>query len=157
MGTLSSVIQRTMLARYREYNVLNDDTYRLIFTMMPGLWLMKVMCSLCGVTVFAYYASRGCDPMAAGHITSYNQVKIRYNIGYLVWHVVIGQRSQISLLVFIHSHSYLVQQTARPFSVPLQKKPKLFIFYVDRWGHVKSGSTWCPRGTFGHHPKWRPR
>ena len=47
-----------------------------MFTMMPGLWLMKAMCCMCGVTVFAYYASRGCDPKAGGQITSYNQVLI---------------------------------------------------------------------------------
>ena len=50
--------------------------------MTPGLWLMKVMTSLCGVTVFVYYASRGCDPKAGGQITSYNQVCMQSNLLY---------------------------------------------------------------------------
>ena len=50
--------------------------FRLVFAMLPGLVFMQLMSCMCGITVFAYYAMIGCDPVASGAISSYNQVRM---------------------------------------------------------------------------------
>jgi len=42
--------------------------------MLPGNILMQTLACLCGLSMFAYYADKGCDPKNAGHISSYNQL-----------------------------------------------------------------------------------
>ena len=44
--------------------------------MAPALTLMFVLTCLLGFVVFAYYHTKGCDPLRSGKISNSNQVRI---------------------------------------------------------------------------------
>lgn len=52
-----------------------DFKYRSALLNAPAIAVMYTLTCLCGLTVYAYYADKGCDPLNNGEITSSNQVK----------------------------------------------------------------------------------
>ena len=47
---------------------------RSVLLNIPGLLLVNILASLVGLTVYAYYADAGCDPLEEGYIANANQV-----------------------------------------------------------------------------------
>ena len=48
---------------------------RSVFWNVPGIMLVNILASLVGLTVYAYYAAIGCDPLEQKYIANANQVK----------------------------------------------------------------------------------
>ena len=48
---------------------------RSVFWNIPGIMLVNILASVVGLTVYAYYAVIGCDPLEQKYIANANQVK----------------------------------------------------------------------------------
>ena len=70
---ISSEVHKT-LCRFDAQAIYTHAVCRtMILQVVPSLFL-QFLAYVSGMAVFAYFASSGCDPLAAGHVTNSNQV-----------------------------------------------------------------------------------
>ena len=72
---IQCVYRKIMHMFLESFHVYKYSRFRSMFILAPAFLVMFLLTGFTGLVVFAYYHTKGCDPLRAGYISNSNQVR----------------------------------------------------------------------------------